>query len=78
MPQVVTVRGYAVKVFTDDHGSPHVHVLKDAVLLKITLKPVAFVGAKYGHPTDRMIRDALEIVREHHKACFVAWRKIYG
>lgn len=78
MPKVVTVRGYVVKVFTDDHGTPHVHVLKDGVLLKITLKPVAFVSAKYGRPSERVKREALAIVQEHREACLAVWRSIYG
>lgn len=78
MPKVVEVRGYAVKVFTDDHGPPHVHVLKHGILLKISLQPVAFVSAKYGRPGDRVKRDAIAVVQEHIEACWAVWRNIYG
>ncbi|MHB8433392.1 MAG: DUF4160 domain-containing protein [Candidatus Tyrphobacter sp.] len=78
MPKVVEVRGYAVKVFTDDHGPPHVHVLKDGVLLKISLRPVAFVSAKYGRPSEHVKREAIAVVQEHIEACRVIWRRIHG
>jgi hypothetical protein len=78
MPRVVTVRGYAVKIFTDDHGPPHVHVLKDGILLKISLEPVAFLSAKYGRPTEHVKRDAISVVQEHLAACWMIWRRIYG
>jgi hypothetical protein len=75
---VVEVRGYAVKVFTDDRGPAHVHVLKDSILLKISLRPVAFISAKYGRPSKRAKSDALSVVQEHIDACWAVWRKIYG
>jgi hypothetical protein len=78
VPRVVAVRGYAVKVFTDDHGPPHVHVLKDGILLKISLEPVAFLSAKYGRPSEHVKRDAVAVVRRHLEACWVVWRRIYG
>jgi hypothetical protein len=78
MPRVVAVRGYAVKVFTDDHGPAHVHVLKDGILLKISLEPLAFVSARYGRPSEREKRNAVAVVQEHLEACWVVWRRIYG
>src|SRR5271165_2370129 len=77
-PKVLTAKGYAVKVFTDDHGPPHVHVLKDGMLLKIALDPVAFVSAKYGRPSGHVRHEALIIVQEHVEACWAVWRRIYG
>jgi hypothetical protein len=78
VPKVVEVRGYVIKVFTDDHGPAHVHVLKHGILLKISLRPVAFVSAKYGRPRKRVKRDAIVVVQEHIDACWAVWRKIYG
>ena len=78
MPKVVTVRGYAVKVFTDDHGVPHVHVFRDGILLKITLDPVAVVSAKYGRPSERMKREAIAVVEENLGLCWTVWRRMYG
>jgi hypothetical protein len=78
VPKVIEIKGYAVKVFTDDHGPAHVHVLKNGILLKISLQPVAFVSAKYGRPSEHVKRGAVAVVQEHVDACWAVWRKIYG
>jgi hypothetical protein len=78
VPRVVDVRGYAVRVFTDDHGPPHVHVWKDGVLLKISLDPVEIVSVKYGRASPGLRRTVLAIVRDHLPACWDKWIEIYG
>jgi hypothetical protein len=37
VPTVVDVSGYAVRVFTKDHGDPHVHVFHNGSLMKVSL-----------------------------------------
>lgn len=78
MPRVVETRGYAVKVFTDDHGPSRAHVVKDGVLLKISLEPVAFLSAKYGRPSEYVKRGAMAAVQDNLEACWNVWRRIYG
>ncbi len=78
MPTVVDVSGYAVRVFTKDHGDPHVHVFHNGSLMKISLSPVAFDSYKGRKPRETEVAAALRIVVEHSAACLRKWTEIYG
>ncbi len=78
MPTVVEVDGYAVRVFTKDHGDPHVHVFHNGSLMKISLSPVAFDSYKGRKPRSSEAVTALRIVLEHREACLRKWNEIYG
>jgi hypothetical protein len=77
VPTVVEVSGYAVRVFTKDHGDPHVHVFHSGSLMKIWLSPVQFDSHRGRRPRPAEIATALQIVAVNRSACLQKWKKIY-
>lgn len=78
MPTVIEVDGYAVRVFTRDHGNPHVHVYHNGTLMKIWLDHLDYDSYKGRKPRAAERAKALELVGAHHTACMTEWKKIYG
>ncbi len=79
VPTVVGVNGYFIRVFTQDHGNPHVHVLHRGTLMKIWLRPiVAYASHRGRKPRSAEIKTAVELVLEHLPACWEEWKRIYG
>jgi len=78
MPTVVEVSGYAVRVFTKDHGAPHVHVFHSGSLMKIWLSPVRLDSHRGRRPRAAEVAMALRIVADHRGACLRKWNEIYG
>jgi hypothetical protein len=78
VPTVVEVGGYAVRVFTKDHGDPHVHVFHNGSLMKIWLSPVRLDSHKGRRPRRNEIVMALRIIAERRSACLRKWKEIYG
>ncbi|MBV8282594.1 MAG: DUF4160 domain-containing protein [Candidatus Eremiobacteraeota bacterium] len=78
MATVVEVHGYAVRVFTRDHGNPHVHVFHRGSLMKIWLSPLAFDSHKGREPRQAEIARALQVVAEHRAACLAKWIEIHA
>ncbi|MHB8179095.1 MAG: DUF4160 domain-containing protein [Vulcanimicrobiaceae bacterium] len=79
MPGIVEVNGYAVRLFTRDHGNPHVHVFHDGTLMKIWISPqVVFASHSGRKPRKAEITTAERIVADHHAACLREWKRMYG
>jgi hypothetical protein len=78
VPTVVEVGGYAVRVFTKDHGDPHVHVFHGGSLMKVWLRPLKFDSYRGRRPREADIAMALRIVAKHRLACLRKWKEIYG
>lgn len=78
MPTVVEINGYAIRVFTKDHGNAHVHVFHDGSLMKIWLHPIAFDSYKGRKPRALERAEALRLVAEHRNACLAEWKRLYG
>jgi hypothetical protein len=78
VPTVVEVSGYAFRVFTKDHGDPHVHVYHNGSLMKISLSPLQLDSHMGRRPRAAEIATALRIVAEHRGACLRKWKQIYG
>jgi hypothetical protein len=78
VPTVAEVSGYAIRVFTKDHGDPHVHVFHNGSLIKIWLSPVRFDSHIGRRPRAAEVAMALRIVADHRGACLKKWKEIYG
>jgi hypothetical protein len=71
--------GYFIRVFTQDHGNPHVHVLHSGALMKVWLGPVVTYASYRGRkPRKAEIKTAVELVLEYLPACWEEWKRIYG
>lgn len=75
-PKVVEEKGYQIVIFSDDHLPAHVHVLKGGKSAKFSLTPVALL-ANYGF-SDKMIAEAIAIIRKHKDHCWAIWHKVHG
>jgi Domain of unknown function (DUF4160) len=78
VPTIVELNGYAVRIFTRDHGNPHVHVFHDGALMKIWLSPPTFDSHKGRKPRKTEVNEALRIVAQYHGLCIKRWEELYG
>lgn len=76
MPTILRVDGFDVRINTDDHEPPHVHVYKAGGMAKIYLEPV-FVKSR-ARMSARIAAQAEWIVTEHQGMLLDAWREIHG
>ncbi|HEX5725309.1 MAG TPA: DUF4160 domain-containing protein [Longimicrobiaceae bacterium] len=75
MPTVLRVDGFAVRILTDDHPPPHVHVVKAGEKCKIEIGTL-IVSHVIGMRASDLVR-ALEIVEEHRWFLWQRWRQIH-
>ena len=76
MPKVVEEAGYQIVVFSNDHLPAHVHALKEGKAAKFTLTPVALY--ENGGFSDKMVREAIDIIRRHKGHCWRVWHETHG
>jgi hypothetical protein len=77
MPTVLTVNGYAVKVYYPprEHGPAHVHVFRAGEEVLIDLDPVA-VRENRGMRTSHVV-EAVGIVEDHLEVLRSEWERIH-
>lgn len=79
MPTVLRHRGFEIRIRTDDHDPPHVHVVNGGEEIVILLA----VG--FEEPTFREnrgmsrpnIRRAMDLVTDNNDTLLMKWRKIH-
>lgn len=76
MPTVLRVDGFAVRIYTDDHQPPHVHVVKAGVVVVIALAPVQILRVESMRRAD--IVAALAIVEANREYLVARWSEIHG
>jgi hypothetical protein len=76
MPTVLRVDGFAVRIYTDDHQPPHVHVVKAGVVVVIALAPVQLLRVESMRRAD--IVAALAIVEANREYLVARWSEIHG
>lgn len=80
MPTVLTLDGFAVRVYPNDHGPPHVHIWKADgwVVVSLPLRdgPVRALRASGMREPD--IMRSLRIVEAHATELWTAWRRYHG
>ena len=76
MPTIVRQAGFRVMVHTSDHAPAHVHCYRGKRLIKVRLSDCLILFRE--HASDRDIKVALKIVRQHRGRLLKAWRTIHG
>ena len=76
MPTVLRSAGFALRVYTDDHTPPHVHVIKAGKVVIIELDPVRIIRVQGMRDAD--IVKAVRLVEAHAEMLSTAWREIHG
>ena len=79
MPTVLRQRGFDIRIRTDDHGPPHVHVLKGGEEIVILLAigsddPKIRENRGMSRPN---IRRGMDLVTVNNDALLSEWRKIH-
>lgn len=81
MPSIVVVDGFRIVIYPNDHGPPHVHVLKPGWEAKLELGNCKDVAPHLiwitGKPTKAEIRRALQAVADHCEELLMAWKTIH-
>lgn len=80
MPTVLTVDGFAIRIYTHDHSPAHVHVVRAGAVVVITL-PTETADAsieRVGRMTRSNIRKALDLVIANAVLLQEKWEEIHG
>jgi len=79
MPTILRQDGFAVRLYPNDHDPPHVHVFKAEGQAKISLGdsdslplPIEVLSM-----SNKDVKKALEIVKEHQMILRQAWEKYH-
>ncbi len=76
MPTVIQQAEFRDMVHSSDHPPAHVHCYRGKKLIKVKLADFAILYRE--HASDRDVKTAVTIVREHHDRLLKAWRVIHG
>ena len=76
MPKVVEEAGYQIVVYSNDHAPAHLHAIKDGKSAKFTLTPVDLI--ENSGFSEKMIREAIEIIRRYNGHCWKVWKDTHG
>lgn len=71
MPQVLTVNGFRLFFYSNEHDPAHIHVKKGDGYAKISL--VDFAVTDSVNFKQKELKEALKIVKENQKLCLEAW-----
>lgn len=75
-PRIDEFAGFEVRIYSHDHGPPHVHVFKGAAELRVYLNgecPPAYVYGRMKVPDERR---ALQVVQERRWRYLKKWSEI--
>lgn len=84
MPTVLRQNGFQVRIYTDDHFPPHVHVVRGGGLIIIYLdgengKNTGDLWVRESHELSRRDeRQALDLVAANYELLKGAWEAIHG
>ncbi|HEY9899890.1 MAG TPA: DUF4160 domain-containing protein [Pantanalinema sp.] len=80
MPTVASIEGYEIRVLTrNEHRPRHVHVFKADWEPRVRIGELAeFWDIKYGAPSNREVRRAIELVGQYLDACNMKWEECNG
>jgi hypothetical protein len=76
MPTVLRLNGFRVVIRTDDHGSPHVHVLYGGEWVAIYILTLG-IKEVLGMKTPD-VKAAVRLVEENRDYLLAEWRRIHG
>jgi hypothetical protein len=72
--------GFSIRVYTNDHGPPHVHAWKAGgwVALTIPTEQEAAIILRTAGMRDSDVRSAVRLVEENAPALWTSWRHYHG
>lgn len=77
MPTLIREQGFEVRIYTQDHPPPHVHVAKSGAIVRIDLATCQ-VTEIVGPISDRDAKRAELLVTEHAEFLREEWAEIHG
>jgi hypothetical protein len=79
MPTVLSRYGFDIRIYTDDHHPPHVHVvIADEEFIINLGGEMGSLEIREVYMNRADVRRAVEIVEEHRLFLLGKWRDIYG
>ena len=76
MPTVLIVGKFAVRIYTQDHGPAHVHVVCGEGNLKVYLESEHEPELR-GRMRPSEVRKAIDLVAAHYEALLSEWQRIH-
>lgn len=74
-PTIIYSRGFAIKIYYNDHPPAHVHVMKDGKRAKVLLSPARLWESDM---KDGDTRQAVNLVKKNHDRLIAEWDMIHG
>ena len=75
-PRIDEVAGFVIRIYTHDHGPPHVHVSKDGANLRVYLDDEHPPKYAHGQMKEADERRAIQIVRARRWRYLMKWSEI--
>ena len=76
MPTILRIDGFAIKIYFNDHGPAHVHVIKAEGEAIISLDPIIIL--RFWGMRRQDLAEAKRIVEENQTVLLRSWRNIHG
>jgi hypothetical protein len=73
MPQVITVNGFRLYFYSNEHDPAHIHIKKGDSYAKINLATFDVMDSI--NMKQKELKEAIKIVKENHKICLEAWNE---
>jgi hypothetical protein len=79
MPEIFREHGFRFFVFPNDHGPPHVHVVKDGFSANIAIGSADSTPrvTRQGRMSEHWARQALKILTRRQREAIEAWEAIH-
>ena len=76
MPTVLRISGFRFVIRTDDHGNPHVHVLRAGEWAAVYIETLGIKEVQ--GMSDRDVTAVVRMVESNQDHLLAEWRKIHG
>lgn len=73
MPQVITVNGFRLFFYSNEHDPAHIHIQKGSAFAKIDLTTFEVIDNIAMKPKE--LKEAIKIVKENQKLCMEVWNE---
>ena len=75
MPTIIRENGFEIRIYTDDHEPPHVHIYKSGKRAKMTLQPVVVIATEMNMKQTKQVE---LLVYKHLDKLLEAWKFYNG
>jgi len=73
MPQVITVNGFRLYFYSNEHDPAHIHIKKGDGYAKINLETFEIIDSI--SMKQKELKEVVVIVKENQKLCLEAWNE---